>query len=82
MVEVGRLYQVTKVYSKECKNNPNAGKTITFKAVIDWVEDLGDVWRIGYTPTNSPNYICKFGNVKVKKSGSYRCINTYFEEVK
>ena len=84
-VEVGKKYILTKVYSEECEDKNIRGKVERFEATINWIEDRGSKYYFGYTPTIQnpymPGYVCAFGTFSIKKSGLYKGINMYIEEV-
>jgi hypothetical protein len=72
MLEAGKMYNVE-------KTNKKTGRSVNFTATINWVEDRGDYWYIGYKPADIR--ICRFGACRVKKSGEYAAINFKFKEV-
>ncbi len=70
MIETGKRYEIT-------KHSP--GGTETFTATVNWIEDKGDSWYIGYTPDDFR--ICRWGCLHKKKEGRYKAINYDFREV-
>lgn len=76
MLEVGKRY----TFIKEKAMPELAEITITrFVARVNWIEDRGDFWYIGYTPDDFR--VCRFGALKVKKDGKFKSVNYRFEEV-
>lgn len=71
MLEAGKRYIVTETRRGQVKRQ--------FPAVVNWVEDRGDFWYIGYAPDDWR--ICQFGAIKVKKQGLYKAINYTFTAV-
>ena len=71
MLEAGKRYIVT-----DTRNGKVARQ---FTAIVNWVEDRGDFWYIGFTPDDFR--ICRFGLTKVKKQGRYKAINYTFTAV-
>ena len=71
MVEAGKRYVITREASSGCVKR--------FPAVINWVEDRGDFWYIGYTPDDFR--ICRWGTLKVKKQGKYKAVNYSFAAI-
>ncbi len=69
-IEAGKHYTITR--------NGRGTDERSFTATVNWVEDRGDFWYIGYTPDDFR--ICRWGCCKVKKSGQYKAINYRFEE--
>lgn len=72
MVEAGKKY-------KAVKQNFKTLEETAFIVTVNWVEDRGDYWYIGYEPDEKR--ICQFGACKVRKEGRYKVINWRFEEV-
>lgn len=70
MVQAGKRYLVTR---------EDLNTVRRFTARVNWVEDRGDFWYIGYEPDDKR--VCQFGAVKVKKVGQFRRINYSFKEV-
>lgn len=48
-----------------------------FEVTVNWVEDRGDFWYIGYEPVI--HRICMWGCCKVKKHGQYKTVNYRFQ---
>lgn len=49
------------------RENKKDGTVERFPVKINWIEDRGDFWYVGYTPEDLTN--CRFGAEKVKKAG-------------
>lgn len=68
-IEAGTRYIITRTDSK-------TGITEEFSATVEWVEDKGDHYYIGYKPDDIR--IGRFGALKLKKHGQYRAVNHTF----
>lgn len=68
-IEAGKRYTMTR--------NVRGAYDRSFKVTVDWVEDRGDYWYIGYTPDDFR--ICRWGCCKVKKHGQFKTVNYTFE---
>lgn len=71
MLEAGKRYIVTETRRGQVERR--------FTAVVNWVEDRGDFWYIGYTPDDFRHG--RFGALRVKKQGLYKVINYTFTAV-
>ena len=70
MIEVGRRYEITRKTATAVKR---------FTARVTSVEDRGDSWYIGYKPDDIR--VCRWGYLKVRKTGQYRSINYSLAEI-
>ncbi|KAB0577212.1 hypothetical protein EI53_01234 [Fusobacterium naviforme] len=70
MLEAGKRYMVTRETSSTVKR---------FPATVNWIEDRGNFWYIGYEPDDFR--ICRWGTCKVKKQGQYKAINYTFAAI-
>lgn len=70
MIETGKKYEIT-------RHSPWG--TETFIATINWIEDKGDSWYIGYAPDDIR--VCRWGCFHIKKEGIYEKINYTLREV-
>lgn len=68
-VQAGKRYTLIKETKQTVTN---------FKVTVNWVEDRGDFFYIGYTPDDFR--ICRWGTCKIKKNGKYKAINYKFIE--
>ena len=73
----GSVIEVLPTKRYEITRETSKGDVRRFTATIDWVEDRGDFFYIGYTPDDFR--ICRFGALKVKKNGKYKAINYSFK---
>ena len=70
MIKAGQRYMVT----REDKSTVRK-----FAVVVNWIEDRGEYWYVGYTPDDFR--ICRWGCCKVKKQGKYERINYSFSAI-
>ena len=64
----GRRYLMT-------YENKKQGEKKKFTARINWIEDRGEFWYIGYSPDTMD---AVWGACKVKKEGKYNAVNVTF----
>lgn len=83
MVEAGKHYKVTVTAIPGCAYAKFHGTEKKFTAVVNWVEDRGDRWYIGFEPDTWQGrlHICQWGTCSVLKQGQHKAINYTFEEV-
>lgn len=70
MIEAGKRYMVVRTKGRDISR---------FAARINWVEDRGDTYYIGYTPDDIR--VCRWGCCSVKKNGKFKAINYSFERL-